>query len=89
MAVKNDADRRFMFALCVGKRPEDELYQIGDEDPWQIKNLADDPEYAETLAALKAQMMADLAELEDPRALGNGDDFATYQYFGRIKNQPK
>ncbi|MGE9289735.1 MAG: sulfatase family protein, partial [Puniceicoccales bacterium] len=74
LAVKDDPEMAFMYELSMGKRPADELYRI-DEDPEQIHNLADDPEYAETVEQLRTQLMEELVELDDPRALGNGDSF--------------
>jgi arylsulfatase A-like enzyme len=48
------------------KRPEEELYLLAD-DPHQIRNVAADPAHAETLAKLRAQLMAELEAKNDPR----------------------
>jgi arylsulfatase A-like enzyme len=70
-----------LFALACGKRPAEELYDVAT-DPWQMKNLADDPKHSaakEKLAAKLDQWMRDTA---DPRASGGGDEFDRYPYFG-------
>lgn len=46
-------------------RPPEELYLYG-EDPWQIKNLADDHEHAEALKAHRARLEKWIAETGDP-----------------------
>ncbi|MCF6333463.1 MAG: sulfatase [Draconibacterium sp.] len=71
--------------LNFGKRVAEELYNI-DEDPFCIKNLAED----ENLTALKTKMLKEmkqkLTEQGDPRILGNGDIFDNYPYSGAVKN---
>ena len=48
------------------KRPDEELYDLAT-DPFQIDNLADDPNYAEYLEKLREQLMAELKAKKDPR----------------------
>jgi len=48
-------------------RPAEELYEW-PEDRWQVKNLADDPAHAETLARLRARLEVWMAETHDPGA---------------------
>jgi arylsulfatase A-like enzyme len=45
-------------------RPVEELYQWRS-DPWQVKNLAEDPEHRETLAALRQRLERWMAESGD------------------------
>jgi arylsulfatase A-like enzyme len=72
--------------LSFGKRPEEELYDIAG-DPDCMKNLADDPGYAERKEALKAQLMDELTAQQDPRARGNGGVFENYPVaFERLRN---
>ncbi len=73
------------FNLSFGFRPADELYRLSN-DPAGLRNLANDPAYAETMAELKQQMLTLLKEEGDPRALGNGAIFDTYEY---VKSSPK
>jgi len=56
------------FDLGFGKRPAEELYDLRS-DPDYVHNLADEPAYAETKAALSAQLMAVLTEQADPRVV--------------------
>jgi N-sulfoglucosamine sulfohydrolase len=73
------------FNLSFGFRPADELYRLSN-DPAGLRNLANDPAYAETMAELKQQMLTLLKDEGDPRALGNGAIFDTYEY---VKSSPK
>jgi N-sulfoglucosamine sulfohydrolase len=48
-------------------RPAEELYRV-DEDPWEMNNLADKPEYAEAKRRLRAELERWMAEQNDPGA---------------------
>jgi len=67
--------------LSMGKRPSEQLFNVR-ADPDCLDNLADDSAFAEIKAQLSRQMNEMLVEQGDPRALGNGDIFDTYQYTG-------
>jgi arylsulfatase A-like enzyme len=69
------------YELSMGKRPADELFNLR-RDPEGVKNLAGNVEYANTVAEMRARMMAMLKEDQDPRVLGNAAIFDTYQYVG-------
>jgi arylsulfatase A-like enzyme len=69
------------YDLAFSKRPEFELYRVAD-DPQCLKNLADDPQYAGDIRALRTQMETRLRADQDPRILGNGAVFDTYKYLG-------
>jgi len=73
------------FDLNFGFRPADALFRLAD-DPHTVRNLAQDPAYAETMEALRERMMALLREEGDPRALGEGAIFDTYEY---VRDSPK
>lgn len=83
--VANRADseeHRLRYEWAFGKRPEFELYDVG-QDPGQLSNLAADPKYAETLKRLSDQLHRELVATEDPRALGRGDEvFDPVPYLG-------
>ncbi|MBI1357678.1 MAG: sulfatase-like hydrolase/transferase [Acidobacteria bacterium] len=71
------------FELCCGKRPAEELYQTV-QDPWQTRNLADDPAHAERKKELADRLDAYLAQTGDPRSRGESpwDDYP--YYFGDL-----
>lgn len=65
---------------CFALRPAAELYDCRT-DPDQIANLADEPEHAETLAALRKRLTAYLAGTRDPRFTYDVPvEFNTYPY---------
>jgi hypothetical protein len=72
--------RRFPtpFALCYGKRPVKELYDVRAH-PHQIHNLATDPAYRATREKLWQQLDPDLAQTGDPRIAGR-DPSQAYLY---------
>ncbi|QDT70272.1 Arylsulfatase [Planctomycetes bacterium MalM25] len=74
---QGDADR--YWRLNFGKRPDDELYDL-QKDADCVNNLADDPDYAEKLAAMRRQMEAELLAQGDPRQRGEGAVFDAYPY---------
>jgi arylsulfatase A-like enzyme len=69
------------YELSFGKRLTDELYDIR-KDPECVNNLASDLAYHKKVRELRDQMMEMLVTEQDPRALGNGAIFDTYQYLG-------
>lgn len=64
--------------LNFGKRVSEELYQV-EQDEDCMNNLADFPEYAAKKAALKQLMETELKKQNDPRMVGNGDVFDSYE----------
>jgi hypothetical protein len=65
--------------LNFGKRVQEELYNI-EEDPYCLKNLRADSQYASRLEELRHEMTGKLVEQGDPRMEGNGEVFMTYPY---------
>jgi len=65
------------WALCFGKRPAEELYDLR-KDPDCVVNLAPSDATKTQLAALKAQLHAELRQQGDPRMEGKGDVFDKY-----------
>ncbi len=77
-----DADHRRKFELSFAKRPEFELYDLGN-DPSQMNNVAGEAEYAEVQQQLLQQLNAELTSTSDPRILGTGaETFDQREYFG-------
>lgn len=65
--------------LCFGKRANKELYNI-TQDPDCIHNLIDIKEYNNIAKSMEKQLILELKEQKDPRMLGNGDIFESYNY---------
>ncbi len=82
---KDEKRIRNQFRLAFEKRPAEELYDVAS-DPDQLQNVAAAPEHAEAKAKLRAELDSWMKAMEDPRAFGKGEVFATYEYFGK-KNQ--
>lgn len=69
------------YRMSFGKRPREELYRVAD-DPDCVRNLADDGDYREVKEQLRDEMEAALRAEGDPRMLGLGWIFDTYEYVG-------
>ncbi|NDJ11007.1 MAG: hypothetical protein EBY17_07420 [Acidobacteriia bacterium] len=70
-----------LFELGFGKRPAEELYDLRT-DPAEQKNLVSDPARAAIRTKLAAALEAQLKAWKDPRAMGAGDEFDEYPYYG-------
>ena len=75
------------FRWSVDKRPAEELYAVGP-DPGCLANLAELPEYAEIRQALSRRMDEFLTKTGDPRLVGDGEIFETYQRYGKHRTFP-
>ncbi len=71
---RDDPHVRPLWDRAFGKRPAQELYDLG-KDPHQMRNMTGDPAYAKTLKELDDRLMAELTATGDPRAAGKGDVF--------------
>ncbi len=76
IAARNDPEWKAQFDMAFGKRPREELYDL-KKDPNQVRNLATNPEYAETRAALEKRLMDELRSTGDPRVMDDGKFFET------------
>ncbi len=85
---REDASVAPFFHAAVDHRPAEELFRIAD-DPGCMKNLADDPAFADVKAELAAQMTAFLKDTGDPRIQGKGDIFETYPRYSKHRYFPK
>jgi uncharacterized sulfatase len=61
--AKTDPDAQAKIDRVV-KHPEFELYNIKN-DPWELNNLANNPEYAQKVEEMHAQLKADMERLND------------------------
>lgn len=84
---RGGADIGKYFHLAVDKRPAEELFDVED-DPGCLRNLAAEPEYEETRAALWGELEAYLKETGDPRVMGNGDIWEEYIRYSPIRKFP-
>ncbi|MGK7393858.1 MAG: sulfatase family protein [Candidatus Cyclobacteriaceae bacterium M3_2C_046] len=66
--------------LSMGKRPFEELYDV-ISDPYNLKNLADDPDYQSIKGQLKQALNNFLLQTGDPRIEGNSEVFDSAPYF--------
>jgi uncharacterized sulfatase len=71
-----------LFQLACGKRPAEELYDVG-KDPYQLTNVADQREYAAAKKQLRGELDRWMRATADPRAKGDDDRWDRYPYFGR------
>ncbi|MDZ4850816.1 MAG: sulfatase [Pirellulaceae bacterium] len=69
------------FELCFGKRPKEELFDLG-KDPSQLTNVAGNPDYASVQQELRGRVERWMRETADPRVDPNNDAWDKYQYFG-------
>ena len=73
-----------LFELSFGRRPAEEFYDLR-ADPAEQRNLAADPAAAQAKKRLAADLDAQLKAWHDPRALGQGDEFDRYPYYGSLE----
>ena len=78
LAGHKDAAMKRLFDLAFGSRPEEELYDLA-KDAGQVRNVASQPEYAETKRKLAAILAEKLKGTDDPRMKGQGDRFNRYR----------
>jgi arylsulfatase A-like enzyme len=74
-----DSAYRHFYELSFAKRPAEELYNI-KEDPDQLINLADNPEYREVKKRLHKRLHSILEATKDPRVIGGGEKFDEFPY---------
>ena len=68
---------QFYWDLGFGARPAEELYLLKN-DPHQIRNVADQAEFAAIKKKLRAQLMGEMKKHHDPRLDGNQFDYPPY-----------
>ncbi len=71
------------FDWAFALRPGEELYAIG-KDPFEIKNVANDPDYATIRDQMRERLMAELTRTKDPRVENNGAFFETAPMAGPL-----
>ena len=83
-----DELHRRLYDLSFGKRPAEELYVIAD-DPGQMVNVADDPDYSRIKSELAAKLSAELRASGDPRMFDNGFVFDSPEYLHHGPDWPQ
>jgi len=79
LSANRKGEYQNLWQLSFGKKGSEELYQI-NKDPYSMKNLADDPEFAKIKDRLKKRMEQELRDQVDPRMMNNGKVFDNYPY---------
>ena len=83
----HDSVHRRYYELSFAKRPAEELYFIA-EDPDQVVNVVDDPQYAEVKQRLAEQLADYLKRTGDPRETEAVAEFDDFQYIGGVPQWP-
>lgn len=78
---------RPLYDLAFAKRPAEELYDV-EKDPYQLNNIAADPDYAKARRELAEQLSQYLRRTGDPRELGTGDRMDEGEYLGGLPRWP-
>ncbi len=77
------------FDWAHGKRPEFELFDIKN-DPFNLNNLAGNPEYASVEQELKQRLLAELEASGDPRVVGPDKEvFDSYIRYSPMREFPE
>jgi N-sulfoglucosamine sulfohydrolase len=82
LSQRADAVIGKFFEMATGKRPEEELYDLR-ADPWQLVNIAGNPQHARVKKELRAALDKWMRQTEDPRAKSNADPWDRYPYYGQ------
>ena len=82
LANANDPKTRPFFDLGFAKRPQEELFSL-PSDPDQIRNVASDPKFSQTLSTLRARVKNWMSKTNNPRAQNPLENsFDQYRYYG-------
>jgi len=85
---RNDPGMDRYFDFAFGRRPAEELYDLG-KDPHGMQNVADDPDYAAVRRRLSERLTSILRETGDPRVTGDGTTFDEPPYAGSLPRAKK
>lgn len=85
---RQDSLIKIYFDLAVAKRPMEELYDI-TRDPGCINNLADLNDNQEIVMEFRDKLYQRLMETRDPRALGYGDIWESYERYNVMRTFPE
>ena len=82
LAHQNDPAYAKNMALIFGKRPAEEFYDLRS-DPHQLINVADKPEYQETIQQHRRRVDEWMKETHDPRLDPSYDGWDKFSYYGK------
>ena len=68
--------------MATAKRPEEELYDLR-ADPWQMVNVARNPQHARVKKELRASLDKWMRQTGDPRVRSDVDPWDRYAYYGQ------
>lgn len=80
--VEHRTAEKSYYDLAFGKRPREELYVL-DQDPDQINNVAEDPQWRAVKDELHRQLMNELERVGDPRVTGDGLTYEQPPFAGK------
>jgi arylsulfatase A-like enzyme len=81
------ARQQELYELSFGKRPAVELYDL-QTDPYQLHNVATDPDYADARQRLAERLTTLLRHRDDPRTTGENLALDRPPYVGGIPSWP-
>ena len=84
---RDDPTVKQYYKLAFGMRPAEELYDL-DKDPGQLRNVANDREYATIQKDLAVRLFESLRAADDPRLQGRGELFDLQVYLGGVPRYP-
>jgi len=85
---REEPKMRMFFDISFGKRPAEELYDLR-QDPDQIHNVADSPDYAQVKTSLSGRLAEWMKSTSDPRAIDPHDDrWDKAPYYGGPARKP-
>ncbi len=85
LSHRSAAEIARVFHIAFEKRPAEELYDL-KKDPYQMNNVAGQPEYSEARKRLREKLERWMSETGDPRATSDDDRWDKYPYFGERAN---
>jgi len=80
---RKDPEWASYYEHAYGLRPREQFFDLR-KDPFEMKNVVNDPEYAEVVKQLRSQLMNELESTGDPRLIDDGKFFETPPMAGPI-----
>ncbi|MCG6156036.1 sulfatase family protein [Rubinisphaera margarita] len=80
---RNKEGVKLLYDFAFAKRPREELYVLAD-DPHQIRNVADQPQYEDVRKQLHDRLMKELRRTSDPRVVDSGETFENPPFTGPV-----